>query len=465
MFEGLAHHIDTWREAWKLDKEEAPKRKKVSEADFLPASLEILEKPASPIGRATIFLMITFFTIALLWSYFGRVDVVASAQGKIIPKGYIKVIQPVEIGVVRAIHVENGQAVAAGDVLLELDPTFSDADEERVRREKLIADITIARQQALLDYLDQGTPDFQSPKDAPDDMVRMQQKLITSQISEHEARIAAFERQLAERQVDLKLTRKQLAKLEQTLPLVDEQLNARKESVEKGSSPRIQYLELKERHVTLLNDIEIERDRLNKAGVDIEAIEKQITQTRYEFRNTVLNDLTEASEQAMIATQELIKAQKRNVLQKLTAPVEGVVQQLAVHTIGGVVQAGDPLMVIVPAETELEVEALVLNKDIGFVETGQETELKLEAFPFTKYGVIDGTILDLGNDAIQDENLGLVYPARISMQASSIKVRDKYVRLGPGMAVTAEIKTGKRRLIEFILSPLLRYKDESLTER
>jgi len=141
------------------------------------------------------------------------------------------------------------------------------------------------------------------------------------------------------------------------------------------------------------------------------------------------------------------------------------VQQLAVHTRGGVVKAGDPLMVIVPESATLELEAMVLNKDIGFVHEGQPVEIKLEAFPFTKYGVIDGEVAHIARDAVNDEKLGLVYPTRVLMKENTIRVSGRDVLLGPGMAATAEIRTGKRRLIEFFLAPLLRYKDEALRER
>lgn len=150
---------------------------------------------------------------------------------------------------------------------------------------------------------------------------------------------------------------------------------------------------------------------------------------------------------------------------RLAAPVDGIVQQLAIHTIGGVVTPAQPLMVIVPESQKLEIEAMVLNKDIGFVSANQPAEIKLEAFPFTKYGIIDGTVSQVSSDAIQDEKQGLVYAARIAMTQSSINVDGKQVNLSPGMAVTTEIKTGKRRIIEYLLGPVLQYRQESLRER
>lgn len=162
---------------------------------------------------------------------------------------------------------------------------------------------------------------------------------------------------------------------------------------------------------------------------------------------------------------ELKKAVQRDDLQRLTAPVSGIVQQLAIHTVGGVVQQAQPLMIIVPGDHILEVEAFVQNKDIGFVQQGHTAEIKVETFPFTKYGTIDGEVINISTDAIEKEEMGLVYAARVTLKKSVMQVGKKLVNLTPGMTVTVEVKTGKRRLIEYFLSPVLRYKNESIRER
>jgi hemolysin D len=166
-----------------------------------------------------------------------------------------------------------------------------------------------------------------------------------------------------------------------------------------------------------------------------------------------------------MAEQELIKARTRLRARTLVAPVAGVVQQLAVHSIGAIVTPAQQLMVIVPGNDRLEVEAMLENKDIGFVEVGQQAEIKVDTFPFTKYGTIEGEVLDLSNDAVADEAKGLVYKMRVSMKQDSLRVNGRQVTLSPGMTVTVESRTGTRRLIEFFLSPLLRYADESVRER
>jgi hemolysin D len=194
-------------------------------------------------------------------------------------------------------------------------------------------------------------------------------------------------------------------------------------------------------------------------------LDSELARAVAEFRKTVIAEFAEAENQVTIREQNLRKAQQRVALQQLTAPVDGVVQQLAVHTLGGVVQPAQPVLVIVPGAGELLVEAMVLNKDIGFVHAGQPVEVKVEAFPFTKHGVIHGTLEDVSPDAVQDEKRGLIYPARVKLAAQSIGVGGRKVPLGPGMQVSAEIKTGERRLIEYILSPVVKYREESFRER
>ncbi|MBU6952826.1 HlyD family type I secretion periplasmic adaptor subunit [Hahella sp. HN01] len=200
----------------------------------------------------------------------------------------------------------------------------------------------------------------------------------------------------------------------------------------------------------------------------LNALEREAARLNAEHDMTVAEitkQSREADTRAALLQEERIKAEQRSRQTRLTAPIDGTVQQLAVHTVGGVVTPAQELMLVVPEHSEMEVEALVLNKDIGFVQEGQSAEVKVDTFNFTKYGIIDAELVDLSDDAIQDENLGLVYKARLKLKQDGLTVENQYVRLSPGMSVTSEIKTGQRRLIEYFLSPLLRYKQESLGER
>ncbi len=249
------------------------------------------------------------------------------------------------------------------------------------------------------------------------------------------------------------------------MPLLTERANSRDGLVAKGYAARLDQLENKQDLAELQGSLLVQKNRLKEARAAHAATKRRHAALITEFQSSVLDELVQAREQAAALEQELIKAEKRRGRQRLTAPIDGVVQQLAVHTVGGVVTPAQALMVIVPEEGEIEVNALILNKDIGFVQVGQKVEVKVDSFPFTKYGTLDGTLKVISSDAVEDEEAGLTYPARVALQQTQILVDKSFVPITPGMSVAIEIKTGKRKLIEYILAPLQRYQDESLRER
>lgn len=456
-----------------------------SELDFLPAALEIQEKPPSPVGRTIIWSIVAFFSIAVAWALIGEIDIVATAQGKIIPSGRVKVIQPMEIGVVRQIHVREGQHVEAGDLLIELDPTASQADLGRLEMELMATQLDAARYEAL-ERMTTGTePDTNTETDtaslspatpalmllptltqaASDHVIALQEQMLRSEWTEHKARTAALESAIASREAQLAALREDVKKLEGTLPLITRRANAVKRLVDRQLSAEQTWLELEEERLEQKQELASLRKQTDQVSASIREARQQRQALNAEFRSGLLENLSDAERRIDQLQQERVKVSQRIEMRRLTAPVSGVVQQLSIHTIGGVVTPAQELMKIVPESQILEVEAWILNKDIGFIEEGQSTEVKIETFIFTKYGSIDGEVIDVSNDAVTDENKGLVYAGRISMKESTIQVGERRVNLTPGMAVTVEVKTGTRRLIEFILSPLLRYKKESLSER
>lgn len=264
---------------------------------------------------------------------------------------------------------------------------------------------------------------------------------------------------------ELRSTGLDVARLEMVLPIIHRRADALKDLQAKKLVSEHDYLQLEQERIETRQELAIARSRIDEIEAEIQEAEQQRTAVAAEFRRSTLSDIQAASRELTAVEKEHIKARERNQRQKLYAPVPGVVQQLAVHTLGGVETPAQELMLIVPQGDNLEVEAWLPNKDIGFVREGQVAEVKVETFPFTKYGTIDGEILDVSNDAVADEHLGLVYAVRAMMQKSVIQVGERLVNLTPGMAVTVEVKTGERRLIEFVLSPLLRGIRETARER
>lgn len=443
-----------------------PARPKGQEREFLPAALEILETPANPAGRAIAVTLAAFFVISLGWAYWGEVDIVAVAQGKIVPAGGVKVIQPLETGTVRAIHIRDGQIVAAGDVLVELDPTESEVDKDQMIRERVEAAVEMARLEALIATLSgDGEGIFTPPRGAPQTLVTMNKRRLESDRLAFEAQLEALEADMVRRQAEKSGVLAELEKLRQTLPLVEERERSLKKLLDKGVTPKPQWLEVRTLLIESQQDILIQRQRLKEIDASVEVARKEMRKLRADTERQAYADLLEAQKTFEQSDLALRKAMKRERQHRLFAPVDGTIQQLAVHTVGGVVTPAEPLAIIVPKNAPLEIRAQVLNKDKGFVRAGQPAEIKLDAFQFTKYGTVDGQVLDLSGDAIEDEQLGLVYDTRVAMAKTHIIVEGEEVPLTPGMSVSIEVKTGKRRIIEFLFSPLLRYQDEALRER
>jgi len=432
---------------------------------FLPAALEILETPASPLGRVVALSLSAFFAIAVIWAVLGKVDVVAVAHGRIVPEGGVKTIQPLEIGKVRAIHVRDGDRVRAGDVLIELDPTASEVDVDQLRRELLELDLVLRRLGAHLRGLDGRPPEFQPSDGAEPRIVRMHEAQLEADLRAFQSRVATIEAEISRRLAEIDTIKAEIGKYRQILPLNKEREADLYKLLQKGNTEQLRWMEAKEQLIDTQENITIARHRLRESESGLEAAFKELEGAKAEAQQEVLTEMVESNRRVDEITLALKKAAQRERFTRLTAPVDGIVQQLAVKTEGGVVTPAEPLLVVVPADAMLEIEAMVLNKDKGFVEAGQVAEVKVETFLFTKYGTIDGEVLDVAEDAVEEENVGLVYPIRVSLAETQVVVEGKPVPLTSGMNVTVEVKTGKRRIIEFLLSPLKRYQDEAIQER
>jgi hemolysin D len=457
------------------------------ELAFLPAALEIVETPPSPIGRTIGATIILLFGAALAWAWWGTIDIVASATGKIVPSSRTKVIQPFETGVVRSIRVQDGQAVKAGDVLIELDPTVNAAERDHLHNDLLAEQLNIARlRAALAGDGDDRAADFTPPADADPVLISTQRQLLLSQVNEHRAKIAALARQQAQKEAEQATTAATIHKLETMIPAIEQRVDIRKTLMDKELGSKLTYLEVLQLLVEQQGELGVQKSHLDEAEAAVAAIRETRGQAVAEYRHTLSDELAKAEQKANGLTQDLIKAEQKTRLQLLTAPVDGVVQQLAIHTVGGVVTPAQSLLVVVPSDSRLEIEAMVSNRDIGFVHPGQEAEIKIDTFNFTRYGLLHGQVLSVSQDAVirdlqqdrsNDRRLGtlndtsepkgqeLNYSARISLDRTQMQIDDRIVNLSPGMAVTVEIKTGSRTMLSYLLSPLLRYRQEALRER
>jgi len=469
-----------------VERASSEQRLRSQEIAFLPAALEIVETPPSPLGRAIGVSIIAVFAIALAWASIGTVDIVAVAPGKIIPSGRTKTIQPFDTGVVRAIRVHDGQAVKAGDTLVELDTTAVDAEFEHLRGDLMSVRLEIARLRAAITNRDNPISVFAPPGDAPADLVQMNRGFLISQTSEQKAKLATIDGQLAQKVAERDTIQASIEKLKSTIAPLQQRVEIREQLFQKGLGSKLTYLTELQDLVSQRQDILVQQSRNSETNAAVTALAEMRAKTDSEYERSLFDELTKAEQKANGLKQDIIKTDQRRTLQKLTTPVDGIVQQLAIHTIGGVVTPAQALMLIVPAESRLEIEAMVSNRDIGFVRAGQQVAIKIDTFNFTRYGLLHGTILSISQDSIARDRPGdrtgerslgaetasseprgqeLLYAARISLDRTKLQIEDKEVNLSPGMAVTAEIKTGSRRIISYLLSPLARYRHDSLRER
>jgi len=432
-------------------------------SQFSTAALAIQAQPPGHVRRMVSLAICIMTGAALVFACFAKMDIVVSAQGKVIPAGKSKVVQPLEAGVVRSIAVRDGQAVKAGDVLLELDSTAATADHDRLQREHWTNEADVLRVSAQL----AGRSGFRAPADMPADVAGDQAVLLQGRLAEYKAKLAALDAEVARRRAEADAVASSLEQLRNSLPLIQKKHQMREELAKTGHVAQTTLIESQLELMNAQKELAVQASRLEESQSNLRAAVEQRAQATAEFRTRNSAELVEAVKKRDASRQEYIKAHQRLALQTLHAPIDGVVQQLAVTTVGGVVTAAQPVLTVVPENSPLEVEAQVLNRDVGHVKAGQRVITKVETYDFTRYGYIEGEVLWVGTDAIQDPKLGLVYPVRIRLSRLDTpnEVNGRAGMVTAGMSVTADVLTGQRRLIEYLLAPMLRYKQEALRER
>lgn len=431
---------------------------RAADTAFMPAALALQESPPSPTGRATALLITALFVAAVAWSYLSRVDVVAVAPGRVIPSGYSKAVQSPETGPVRSIHVANGESVETGDLLLVLDAEQVRADLAATTEQR---DSTLRqreRLQVLQDALDRMAGDGWAPLGAADAVAREAWEAFGD-------RLRLLHQEQARQSAEHDGARRQLEKLDALMPLVTRKAEDHKRLAAEKLAPEQLYLAAEKERLELEHDRRAQQARVDAAAALVAETQARRQLAVSEFRHRLHEGLDQAASRLAVIDTALVKAKARLAAREVRAPLPGVVHQLAVHGAGAVVTAAQELLLIVPRDGSLEVEAMIANRDIGFVQPGQPVEVKIDAFPFTRYGTLRGTVSGLSADAVVDAQRGPVYAMRVTLDALAIPVEGSPVPLLPGMSVTVEAMTGQRRLIEFVLSPLMRHLDEAARER
>jgi hemolysin D len=460
VIELFARYKAVFKAAWEHRHELAGPKRLADETAFLPAALSLQETPVHPAPRRLAWIIMALFVLALVWSIFGQVDIVAVAPGRIIVSDRTKVIQPLEDSVVKRVLVRDGDRVKAGQLLIELDPTMASADKASVQEQLKAAVSEEQRTGALLSGLTAGqTPRLGKNSDAA---TRTQ---LESEWQDIQAKLAKLDAEIARRQAEMATVKEAIAKLEETVPMARAREADFKRLVDQGYISGHATQDKTRERIELERDLATQRARL----MESQAMLRESEQARAAFRAETTRQLTDRNAQAATRRQQFSadhsKASQRERLTQLTAPVDGVVQQLAMHTTGGVVTTAQPLMIVVPDSPTVTAEVTIANQDIGFVNAGLTATVKLDTFTYTRYGTVEATVDVVTADAVTDEKKGSYYPAILTLNQKDMDIDGKRVPLSPGMTLTAEIKTGKRRVIEYLLSPIQRGASESLKER
>lgn len=472
----------------RLVRPQAPKPELTAlEREFLPPLLEIQETPPSPVQRQVLWTIVGLVLALLGWSILGKVSIVATAPGKFIPDGRIKEVQPLESSIVKAIHVREGQRVRQGDLLLELDPTLDAAQLEANADKYGFNQLEQARLNAELTH---GKASY-SQADQPASRVQLEESMRKAREQAQAAKLAAARATVQEKISALAAAQATLKKYEETTAISEERESSARPLVETGAISRVDYLQLKEELAQNRNDLASQQKTVQQAEAAVTEAEQAAEQVKRDRVADIYNDLNQRVTGEPELKGDLDKARDLYALKWLRAPVSGTVQSVGVTTIGQVVTPAQSLVTIVPDGTPLIVEATVSNQDIGYVRVGQPVEIKVDTFPFQKYGTLQGKLVWVSPDAEDrsaaskdadtrsgvatadparnneppNPNTGYVYKVHIRADTMTLPVAGEMRDMRAGMTVQSDITTDHRRVIEFFLSPVMKYMDEGLKVR
>ena len=434
----IGHYSATFGFWWQKRREITPGKLRNVEAEFLPAALAIQHKPVSPTTRWVARLLILLLSAILIWSILGHIDITVDAKGKIVPDGHTKDITAIQVATVKSILVSDGQQVKAGQPLIELDASPLENERMKDIADWQISSLQAARSRALISSLRGGkAPVMPKVTGIPDALWREESNHLQSQWNDFVAKRDRLNADIGRYGSTLGMA-KSIAREYSVLASTDDV--ARTEAMAK---------------VQAAADLQGQLD----------GARTQLASLVADTRKTAEDDLTQSTKMSTDAQSDAAKVLSQIDQLTLRSPVEGTVQELKVHTVGAAVPAAQPLMQIVPRENSIEMEVMLADKDVGFVHVGQDAEVKIDTYDYTKYGTIPAKVSVVSRDAVEDQKKGLQYAVHVTLLHPVLNVDGIARSLFPGMSGTVEIRTGRRRVIEYFLSPLMRHLTGSLHER
>jgi hemolysin D len=453
------------RAALAADRAREAERLRVDDAAFLPAALEVIERPVSPTARLTGRVMAAGVAVLAAWLVFGKTEIVAAATGQIVPIGQTQLVQPAEAGVVRRILVHDGDHVVKGQPLVLLDPTVSAAEATQAAKAYESAAFDAARARAVIDALDGKPLVVVAPPGSEPATIATQQELARARLADARASIAAAASSAAIASADIASARAEVAKYDTSLPLLDQQLAANEQLLAKGYVSRLKVLDMRRQRIAEIGARQASLLAIRRAAATAGSAATTTGKARADARAALMDELVKAEGDMRLRREEMNKAQVHAGFQALRAPVTGTVGQLTLHTEGGVVEAAKPIMTVVPSDGKLIAEVKLLNRDAGFVHVRQPVAVKLDAYPFSRYGTVPGRVVAVSPDAVPDDKLGPVYMVRVALDRTRIDRDGRAVTLTPGLTATADIVTGRRSYMSYLTSPVAEAGGSALKER
>ena len=433
------------------------KKEKIKDIhEFHPLNVEIEDRPINPLGPVILWIVVAIITFGVLWLFFAKIDVVVSARGQVIPTGEIKILQPIETGVISKINIKEGDYITKGQVLMQIDPSVTETSLDTKERNLDVLNLQIIRLEALIN----NKPLFLNSNL---NEAKEEEKLYLVQKNSLEEGLSRYEMKLAQTKSQYQSSLSDKSRLSMLL-LKDEERLRKLETV-LDIIARKDYEDLQK---NILN----EKEQENMASFKVDESKKRIIEIEQEknsfiseFKDTKYQELLNLKKELRNLQSEINAIKFQNQKQSIISPTDGYVAKLMINTIGGVVSPAEKLISIVPKDSPLIVKVNVLNQDIGFIKKDMNSKIKIDTFSFQKYGFFEGKIINVGNFSIDDEKLGPVYEVKIEPNGKTLNVEGKERYLESGMSVTAEIKVGKRRVIEFFIYPIIQYLDEGLSVR
>jgi hemolysin D len=463
-----------------------------ADLEFLAPVLEILETPASPVRVAFLWTICALVVVSLSLAYFGRIDIIASAQGKFQPTGRVKVIEPVDTGRVVAIHVGNDGAVKAGDTLIELDPSAAEADAKAARADLAAAEAeSVRRREALAAARAHAYAPSSAiawPEEIDSSLRAREQRVLAADLGQLAATVASFDAQTTQKIAERDMLTQTIATQKNLVATLQERVDMRAKLVESQSGAKSAVIDATETLQYQQTQLAMQQAQLASASTGLDVITRDSEKAVQAFLSDQAQKLDAAERQAEEDRQHLAKAEALVDNLTLKAPIDGHVQSSIVTNVGQVLTSGQEVMRIVPQDSQLEIEAYVLNRDIGFVHVGQDAVVKVESFPFTRYGSVKAHVVRIAKDAIPspdasamegdparasnasgfaggERTQNLVFAVELKPESSTLSVDGVERPLTSGMAATVEIKTGARRLMDYLFSPLVEVASHAARER